>query len=320
MAASRFAIRPTALGAKGLLLFCALELAFLATNYSNLFFLLLAFSAVLGLLGAAWAWSNLADVDVDAVRAAPAAAGSEREVTVHVRARRRLRFDVAVALPLAGGRTEVAHTAALRGAAVLGGALVAQQRGVARQQHALVQSRFPFGFFVVTRRVEASFEIVTHPAPLALDDVSRAGGADVAGDGALLSGRGAGIAGLRPFRTGDAVSDMHWRATARRGEAVVKEREREGRALVQVRLDRRAGAEALERALSQATTLVLAARSGAPVQLLSQGADFVVDAGTGDAATALTWLAAATALPDSAPAPPRAPGAVCLPEDRRPSS
>ena len=44
MRALRLPIRLSALGAKGLLLLAALELAFLATNYSNLFFLLLAFA------------------------------------------------------------------------------------------------------------------------------------------------------------------------------------------------------------------------------------------------------------------------------------
>ena len=55
-------IRPTALGVKGVLLFVALELAFFATDYSNLFFLLLAFSSALGALGAAWSWQNLRNV------------------------------------------------------------------------------------------------------------------------------------------------------------------------------------------------------------------------------------------------------------------
>jgi uncharacterized protein (DUF58 family) len=317
MAGARFAIRPSTLGGKGLLLFCALELAFLATNYSNLFFLLLAFSAVLGVLGAAWSWTNLKDVAVDAVRVTPAAAGSERRVHVCLRARRRLRFDVAVVLPLRAGRAEVAHAHALRGAAAVEGDLAAQPRGVERLEHLLLQSRFPFGFFVVTRRVHAPLEVVTHPAPAPLEQPSRAGGASGQGDGALVAGRGAALAGLRPFRAGDAVGDVHWRATARRGEAVVKERERDGRALVQVRIDRRADAMALERALSQATTLVLAARAGAPVQLLSQGADLLVRDAAVDAEPALTWLAEAAALPADGPPPPRAPGALRLPEASR---
>ncbi len=41
-------IRPSALGTKGLLLFATMELAFLATNYSNLVFRMLACCAMHG--------------------------------------------------------------------------------------------------------------------------------------------------------------------------------------------------------------------------------------------------------------------------------
>lgn len=306
MRALRLPIRLSALGAKGLLLFAALELAFLATNYSNLFFLLLTFSAVLGALGACWAWHNSRGVRVEHVRLEAAAADSRRDVAVRVCAPGRTRFDVSVALPLRGGGAEVAHADVLVGTATLPGALPPQPRGVQQLDHALVTSRFPFGFFVVTRRVPVCCDVVSYPSPAPA--AGSAACAPDAGGGAGVStqDRGADLAGLRPFRAGDAVGDVHWKATARRGEPVVKERASARSPLVDVVVDRRSEPAALERALSQATALVLAARSGAPVRLRSQGLDLRVEAERGGVDQALRWLAAATPLPSDAPPPPRA--------------
>ena len=317
MPAPRVSIRPSALGSKGLLLFAALELAFLATNYSNLFFLLLAFSAVLGVLGAWWSWRNLRDVQVDAVEIVLAAAGGQRDVTVRLRTARRPRFDLAVELPLANGATEAAYAPVVIGAAELRGQLAPQPRGLQQLDHVLVRSGFPFGFFVAKCRAPLSYEVVTHPEPAAVTTGHEGAGEGAGDDGAMAAGRGTGIAGLRAFRTGDAIADVHWKATARRGTAVVKERERESQPLVDVVLDRRCEGPAFEQALSHATTLVLAARHSAPVRLRSQDADLLVDPERGGAENALRWLAEATSLPAGGSVPPRTRDAIQLPDSGR---
>ncbi|MFN3243582.1 MAG: DUF58 domain-containing protein [Planctomycetota bacterium] len=314
MPAPRVAIRPSALGSKGLLLFAALELAFLATNYSNLFFLLLAFSAVLGLLGAWWSWRNLRGVQVTAVDVGLAAEGGQRDVSVRVHGGRRPRFDVAIELPLARERAEIAYAPVLVGDAELRGQLAPQPRGVRRLEQALVTSKFPFGFFVTTCRTPLACELVTHPEPLAIPGSGTGRGNGEGDDGAQSPGRGTGLAGLRPFRTGDALADVHWKATARRGTAVIKERERDSRPLVDVVLDRRCDEATFERALSHATTLVLAARHGAPVRLRSQDAELLVDPERGGTEAALRWLAEATPLAAAAAPPPRSRDAITLPE------
>ncbi|MFT4515632.1 MAG: hypothetical protein ACI89X_001074 [Planctomycetota bacterium] len=316
--ANRVSIRPSALGSKGFLLFAALELAFLATNYSNLFFLLLAFSAVLGVLGAWWSWRNLRDLQVESLGLATAASGSQRATHVHLAANRRPRFDLLVELDLEGGYCEVGYAPYLVKAQSIDDAVAGQPRGVRCITHARVTSSFPFGFFVARTTLPTDAELITYPTPIPFGE-SRSGGDRPGDHGALHAGRGTVLAGLRAFQTGDGMSDMHWKATARRGTPIVKERERESAPAVDVVLDRRCDEATLERALAQLTTLALAARTDTPLQVHSQGIELLVDPDRGGADDALRWLAEAKTLPSNAAPPPTRRSAMQLPEARRPT-
>jgi uncharacterized protein (DUF58 family) len=313
---NRVSIRPSALGSKGCLLFAALELAFLATHYSNLFFLLLAFSAVLGVFGAWWSWRNLKGLRIESIELAAAANGSQRAAQVHLAAKRRPRFDLVVELNLERGYDEVAYTPCLVNAQAIDGTIAGQPRGVRSIDHVRITSGFPFGFFIARTTLPVIAELVTYPAPVPFGE-SRSGGGHEGDLGALHAGRGTALAGLRAFRTGDGMSDMHWKATARRGTPVVKERERESAPAVDVVLDRRCDQAALERALSQLTTLVLAARTDTPLHVHSQGVELLVDPDRGGADDALRWLADANTLTSSAAPPPKQRSAMQLPEDGR---
>jgi len=312
----RVSIRPSGLGGKGVLLFCALELAFLATNYSNLFFLLLAFSAILGALGCWWAARNVRGVEVRDVELVGAAADAGRDVLVRLRAPGRARFDVGVELRLRRERATLplCHAPMLHGEQLVAGVMAPRPRGVEPFGELRVRSQFPFGLFVAELRLPLDGELVTWPAP---DEHEQSRGRGRSGDAdgeRARAGRGDTLAGLRPFRAGDGLGDVHWKATARRGVAVVKERERDANALRECVLDRRCGADAFEVALSRATALVLAARHGRPLRLLSQDCDLLVDADRGGADDALRWLAAAQPLPADAPPPPLRRGARVLPD------
>ena len=310
--APRVAIRPSVLGCKGLALFATLELAFMATSYSNLFFLMLAFSAVLGTLGTVWSYSNLRGIAVRRVAIGMAAAGAPRATAVELFAERRRRFDLAVALPLRKQLVEIGHTPLLSNTSQLEGTLPGRERGVDFATHIRVVSYFPFGFFRAYIDIPVACELVTHPRPRAACEPTRRRHLDGDNNDSTL-GRGAALAGLRPFRTGDSLSDVHWKATARRGTAVVKEHERDAGHATAVVLDRRCAPDELEGALEQLAGLVLVARHASPLQLHSQGASLTIDADRGGADAALRWLAAADALPTDAEPPPHVAHASRLP-------
>tara|TARA_R110002094_G_scaffold6311_18_gene15406 strand:+ start:609 stop:1565 length:957 start_codon:yes stop_codon:yes gene_type:complete len=299
---SRVSIRPSALGSKGLLLFAALELAFLATNYSNLFFLLLAFSAVLGVLGAWWSWRNLKGLRIETLEIATAASGSQRTTQVHLAGDRRPRFDLVLELHLEHGYDEVGYAPLMVKAQAIGATVAGQPRGVRTIDHVRVTSSFPFGFFIARTALPATGEVVTYPTPIPFGE-NRSDGNHAGDHGALHAGRGTALAGLRAFQAGDGISDVHWKATARRGTPIIKERERESAPAVDVVLDRRCEHSMLERALSQLTTLVLAARTDTPLHIHSQGVQLLVDPDRGGADQALRWLAEAEPLASDAPPP-----------------
>lgn len=302
---ARVSIRPSALGGKGALLFCALELAFLATDYSNLFFLTLSFSAVLGALGSWWAYSNLRGLELVRCELPAAAADSARQVRVTLRTPHRTAFDLSIECKLGDGAIECAHLPLLRGAGEAVGTLPPQRRGVAAVPYLRVVSRHPFG--LLTARIElptaVGTELLTYPTPSAPDREQRAA-AQHAEAGRPRAGRGPTLVGLREFRDGDSVASIHWKATARRGAPMVKESEYECGGERLIVLDRRCSEATLEARLGHATAAVLATKQAAPLHLHSQQCMLVVDDARGGAQTALRWLATASTLPMDAE-PPR---------------
>ena len=274
--AGRVVIWPTPLGGKALLLFGGFEVAFLATRYSNLFFLLLAFSGVLGVLGLLWTRRNLLQIERIDVLVAAAPANTERTVEVDVRlaARPSHRFDLNMHLPLAGDHVCVATIAHASIAARSTGILTAQPRGIAAGEYVRVTSRYPFGLFEARSDVPCTFEVVSYPEPATAKLCQ--GHSD--GDTHAAEGpRGRQVAGLREFRDGDALRDVHWKASARRGAMIVKECEPEQAATLTVVVDRQSGAAALDRDLARAAHAVLHDSERRPVLVQSHGTKLLVE-------------------------------------------
>ncbi|HEX5054212.1 MAG TPA: DUF58 domain-containing protein [Planctomycetota bacterium] len=307
-------IRPTELGLKGLMLLAALEVAFLAASYSNLFFLLIAFCCVLGGLGLLWAIGNVRPVRVQIAAVPLAAADAPRTLQLVLQAGRGTRFDLDLEIVVQGIAVELGHVPLAAGTSTLSVQLRGLPRGVQRVQHLGVTSRFPFGFFRVRRDLLVDAEIVTHPGPARAPGGARQAMA-LAARFAATGSSTSSVAGLRPFRSGDSTSDVHWKASARRGAPIVKERELERGGGLEIVLDRRCSTARLEEALSIAASAVLAAReSERPLRLLSQDSVLEWSRGRRDDQAMLRWLAAASTLPASAPNPPAgAAGCVHLP-------
>ncbi len=307
-------IRPTDLGWKGLLLLGALEIAFLATAYSNLFFLLLTFCGVLGCLSLWWGFANLRGVAATQVVVPAAAAEAPREVLVSLASGSRPTQALTVALRIDGKFVPVAHAHAQEQLQTLRGSLPPRRRGLALASAARVQSAWPFALFTVSRDVPIRVEVVTTPAP-AGDATTTAALAEAGDVSAWLGARGNSIRELRPFRTGDSLGDVHWKATARRGTAVVKERERHADHGLVLALDRRCAPATLETLLSAVARLAKVTQErGGNLRVLSQDADHALGPHTATAQhdAFARFLAAAMPLPASASAPRAVAGALRL--------
>ncbi len=309
-------IRPTELGWKGLALFAALEVAFFATSYSNLFFLVIVFSCVLGALGLTGGVRTLRQLEVQLGVLPLAPAGAERRVPVRLGARRRV-FDLEVALDLGERCVVLGHAPMLHGEQLMHGELPAMPRGVVAVHGVFVTTTFPFGLLRLRRRVAVLATLVTFPAPGGgRAEYSLAGVDDEQFSG---SGRSSTTAGLRAHRRGDEVRDVHWKATARRGEPVVREWEREGGDEIELVLDRRCRDEVFERSLADATAVVLNALAAErPLTLYSQGITLRTTRAAGERDQVLRWLAAAEPVDAGAPAAASGRGrTIQLPQQQR---
>lgn len=292
---------PTALGVKGILFYLLLVGAFFAAPYANLLFFLIAFLTILGLLGLLWTHLGLraAKGEVEAIEPAPA--GGRAEVRARVAGGPGLRVELELE-----GHGRVAGD----------GALPPLPRGLYAVRGARLVSTWPFGLFRSSRAIPAPREVVVYPAPAGL--ASAHGGS---GDLAELLGTPHVArdtlqpSGVREYRPGDEVSRVHWKASARRGQPVVKEWEGTRGGGQEIVLDRRAGPKALERALSLVSALALAAREAKETLTLhTQGLSDTFGLDRRPWRDLLAFLAGAQALPpDGPPPPPAPPGAARLP-------
>jgi len=141
-----------------------------------------------------------------------------------------------------------------------------------------VATRFPFGLFSKAMLIEDAQETVVYPA---IDPVETAEAEGrVPRSGEAHGGQGGGSpesAGLRGFSPGDPYRRIHWRATLRRGQLLVRDQEHERHAEHTVCLrsaDARPGA-AFEAAVRRAASDVVAhLRAGFRVGLVTDGTSF----------------------------------------------
>lgn len=150
-------------------------------------------------------------------------------------------------------------------------------RGVHPLEAVSVSTAFPFGLFRKSRQLQLHGEWRVWPALIAeADDSAPTGSSQLEVQLSPIAGPASSSRGefrsLREYRWGDAPTDVHWLASARRGELVVREYQRPDSRGRWLRLDlARPPGEDAERELSRLASLL---RRGAveeePLGILSQ--------------------------------------------------
>ena len=117
---------------------------------------------------------------------------------------------------------------------------VYHRRGVYPHSRVTVTSAAPYGLLRSNRAVDLPGEVVVFPR--VYDTQSPAGrGLDMISGGRFRGSRrvnsGAHFAGVRSWQAGDALKQVHWKTTARRGELMVKTFEEELGGRVSLLLD-----------------------------------------------------------------------------------
>jgi len=132
------------------------------------------------------------------------------------------------------------------------------RRGELDSIHASLSTRFPFSLFEKSMELSIPAGVIVYPRPST--PAARRDDLPVAAPSGrpFLSGRvGAFPRGVRGHLPADPVRDIHWKATARTGRWMVKEREREATPGIDLRVEAADTPEAFEARLSDACGAVL---------------------------------------------------------------
>ncbi len=111
------------------------------------------------------------------------------------------------------------------------------RRGVYRQDAFGIRTRFPFGFFEKTRRVESAVEIVVYPRVAPTDQFYEILPLLSGEMASQFRGRGHELHSLRDYQPTDSARFVDWKVTAKSGRLMVREFTREDERRVMLVLD-----------------------------------------------------------------------------------
>jgi uncharacterized protein (DUF58 family) len=111
------------------------------------------------------------------------------------------------------------------------------RRGVYRQDAFGIRTRFPFGFFEKTRRVESGIEIVVYPRVAPTDQFYEILPLLSGEMASQFRGRGHELHSLRDYQSTDSARFVDWKVTAKSGRLMVREFTREDERRVMLVLD-----------------------------------------------------------------------------------
>ena len=317
-------IAPTRLGWKGIGFVLLLTVTWFATPYTNLFFLMLSFLFCIGILTFFWSHGNLRGLQGSLDDHPPFPAGRPLPLRLFVHPGRHAAQEIAIQIQLGGseqGRlARIGGIDFLESGMTLEGRVPALRRGIHEIQSVLAISTWPLGLFCSKVRIAHPERFVVYPEPLELwGKLSQAELMEELSGHEQRQRTGLQPSGLREFTSGDERRSIHWKASARRGDWVVREWDADLGEGIEVVLDRRCDPEDLERALSLLCSLTLKAQASKDrIGLHSQGISQTFGEGTAPYRELLQWMAAAEALPTAAGAPPPcSPEALRLPRSTR---
>lgn len=178
--------------------------------------------------------------------------------------------------------------------------LVAPARGELVLGSFRVSTRFPFGLFSKSMRLEQVRRVLVYPGLEPEVPHPPAGSRRLEGEArSAIRREGTAVTGLREYVPGDPHRRIHWRASLRRGELLVRETEspRDARVLVRLATRTEPGPE-FEAAVRRAASQVVAGlESGLQVGLRTDAEAFPAGHGPRQRAALLAFLARVEAEP-----------------------
>ncbi|NOZ13821.1 MAG: DUF58 domain-containing protein [Acidobacteria bacterium] len=242
---------------------------------NNLIYLLTALMLALGILDVAAGWFNLRKISGDADVEEPVYAEEELSVTFRFLNERKHGTSFLVKLlDPAAGLSATAPRIAPDSMTTIRSQAVFRRRGRVCLSEMKLVSGYPFGFYQNSRNLKNPKHFLVYPKLMDVRNLLE-GSRGMTADGVLPHPAGEDFTDIRPYRQGDPMRDIHWKATAKSGHFMVKEFRAGISRQVTVALDSgvEADMETLEKGISLAASLVdLFFSDGIPVRLLTPGA------------------------------------------------
>ena len=170
-----------------------------------------------------------------------------------------------------------------------------QGRGEIEFRGFVVYTRFPFGLFSKSLRIEAPERALVFPALEAVQAPPHLGATPRAGDRPEgRGGAGAEVSGLRDYAPGDPVRRIHWPSSLRRNALVVREvrHQQQDEVEVQLRTAGQSAGERFETAVCWAASEVVAfLAAGSRVALRTDAERLPAHEGPAQRARLLAFLA-----------------------------
>lgn len=222
-------ILPTVSGMILLVLVLAIGMAAYNTG-NNILFLTLALLLSSLVLSGVLAWLNFSGTEWRLRPALPFRVGQEAAVAVELRSRKRvlptyaLWFDLETRLSAAQTRLFLRRRLEVGGTDRLEWTFRPTRRGIETLELSGVGSLFPFGFLRKTMGAKVRTEVRVWPARVAC----HFGGAAAArfqmeNEELSKPGGGSDLLGLRRYRAGDSHRHIHWKASARLRQLLVRQ-------------------------------------------------------------------------------------------------
>jgi uncharacterized protein (DUF58 family) len=208
----RIFILPSRVGVAFLLSLLLLLLA--AINFqSNLIFALAFFLLSLMLVGILHTFANLAGLTVEAVRAHPTFAGEQAEFDLQLSSAGRRHYR-ALHLGWPGSGSEATVSVAAGGSSSVRLFLPAERRGWLQPPWLCVETVYPLGLLRAWSWIDLDIAALVYPRPLPGPRPDSIGSGEPDGERQLRSGS-EDFHGFRPYRAGDNLRHVMWRAWAR---------------------------------------------------------------------------------------------------------
>jgi uncharacterized protein (DUF58 family) len=191
---------------------------------NNLIYLILALMLSLVVVSLGILKENLSGLSltVDSISAVFAGEGAAFSVVLKNRKRYIPTYSVNI---LSEGMTSRSYFPMVpaHGETVMDVKILFRKRGLYGARSFTAQSGFPFILFAGEKKMEVAGEVLVYPALRDVGDIVSEGWGSAEGDTMRMAGAGEEIHSIRDFRYGDDLRHIHWKASAKAADLMVKE-------------------------------------------------------------------------------------------------